>query len=109
MSKKKNTGGLVYSTNPDAYLPEEEEITETLPKEEQKLRVSIATKHRGGKIVTIVSGFIGNRDDLNHLGKQLKTKCGTGGTVKDGEIIIQGNEKEKVIGWLKDWGYKQTK
>lgn len=112
MSKNKNKagGGLVYSTNPD-FVPfqEEEEITETLPKNQQKLRVITDSKHRAGKLVTLVTGFVGNKDDLDDLGKTLKTKCGTGGSVKDNEILIQGNYKDKIIGWLKDLGYTGTK
>lgn len=112
MSKKKNENrrGLVYSTNPDAAIfNEEEQQVETLPKGKQKLHVLLETKHRAGKIVTIIIGFEGSDEDLEALGKQLKTKCGAGGTVKDGEIIIQGNYKDKVVTWLKDWGYGAVK
>lgn len=111
MSKKKNqNGGLVYSTDPHFNPPyEEEEIPETLSNEKQKLRVLTDSKHRAGKIVTLVTGFTGSEEALQALGKQLKTKCGTGGSIKDGEIIIQGNYKEKIIQWLKDWGYSGTK
>ena len=109
---KKNKGrndGLVYSTNQDYFDDYEEQSEETLPKEEQRLRVRIETKHRGGKIATVVDGFVGNNDDLKDLGKEIKTKCGTGGSAKDGQIIIQGDYKQKIIQWLKDWGYKDTK
>lgn len=109
---KKNKGradGLVYSTNQDYFDDFEEQSEGTLPKNEQKLRVRIETKHRGGKVATIVDGFIGDNDDLKDLGKELKTKCGTGGSAKDGLIIIQGDYKEKIIGWLRDWGYTLTK
>ena len=82
---------------------------ETLPKEKQKLRVKLDTRQRAGKVVTLIDGFIGTIDDIESLGKQLKTKCGAGGSVKDGFIIIQGDYKEKVITWLKDWGYTGTK
>jgi len=111
MSKKKNNlGGLVYSTNPELNNETEENQEDiTLPKEQQKLRVLLETKHRAGKIVTIVYGFIGAKAAMELLGKELKTKCGAGGSVKDGEIIIQGNYKDKVLNWLKDWGYRQTK
>ena len=113
MSKKKQgrSDGLVYSTNQNFYNDFEEESTgqETLPKEKQKLRVKLDTKQRAGKIVTIVENFVGTTDDLETLGKQLKTKCGTGGSVKEGLIIIQGNYREKIAGWLKEWGYSQTK
>ncbi len=110
---KKNKGradGLVYSTNQDYFDDfDEEQSEDTLPKNEQKLRVRIETKHRGGKVVTIVANFMGTDEDMKALGKELKTKCGTGGSVKDGEIIIQGDYKNKIITWLKDWGYVLTK
>jgi translation initiation factor 1 len=112
MAKNKgHFGGLVYSTNAD-YMNdqrEEEEITETAPKEKQKLRVKLDTKQRAGKVVTLVDGFAGKPEDLEALGKLLKTKCGAGGSAKDGLIMIQGDYKEKVIAWLKDWGYTGTK
>ena len=85
-----------------------EEI-ETLPKQQQKLRVSIEKNHRGGKTVTLVRNFTGTEDDMKELGKLLKTKCGVGGSVKDGEILIQGEFKEKIIELLKKEGYTQTK
>ena len=103
-------GGLVYSTNPNVKLEgEEAEAQETLPPKQQKLRIRLETKHRAGKAVTIVAGFIGNDDDLQILGKQLKNHCGTGGSAKDGEIIIQGDQREKVIKYLLTNGYSQTK
>ena len=82
---------------------------ETLPKEKQKLRIKLDSKQRAGKIVTLIEGFVGNNDDLEALGKQLKTKCGAGGSAKDGLIIVQGDYKEKIIAWLRDWGYVLTK
>ena len=101
---------IVYSTNPDfAYDTGEEAEAETLAKNQQKLRVRIEKNHRGGKTVTIVSGFIGSDADLKELGKLLKTKCGVGGTAKEGEVIIQGDFKEKVVELLKHEGYTQTK
>ena len=101
---------IVYSTNPDfQYSTYEKEEIETLPKQQQKLRVSIEKNHRGGKTVTIVKNFIGNEEDLKQLGRLLKTKCGVGGTVKEGEIIVQGEFKEKIIELLKKEGYTQTK
>ena len=113
MSKKHKgrPDGLVFSTNQDYYNDYQEEQTnaETLPKDKQKLRVKLDTKQRAGKVVTMVDGFVGTSDDLEALGKQLKTKCGTGGSVKDGFVMIQGDYKEKIIGWLKEWGYTQTK
>ncbi len=111
MAKQKNNpGGLVYSTNPDFQAaPETTDSVVTLPKEKQKLRVALDKKQRAGKVVTLVSGFAGKDDDLEALGKELKTKCGAGGSVKDGEILIQGDYREKVIGWLKGWGYTGVK
>ncbi len=98
-----------YSTNPDAMRPEEPEVPETLAPDRQKLRVSIERHHRGGKTVTLVKGFVGSDDALNDLAKQLKTRCGTGGSAKDGEIIIQGELKEKIVSFLLQLGYKNTK
>lgn len=98
-----------YSTNPDAMRPEEPEVPETLAPDRQKLRVSIERHHRGGKTVTLVKGFVGSDDDLADLAKQLKTRCGTGGSAKDGEIVIQGELKEKVVSLLQQFGYKNTK
>ncbi|MDY3267178.1 MAG: translation initiation factor [Phocaeicola sp.] len=101
---------IVYSTNPDfKYETDEEENTETLDKKQQKLRVSIEKKGRGGKTVTLITGFVGNDNDLKELGKLLKTRCGVGGSAKDGEIIIQGEFKQRIIDILKAEGYTQTK
>lgn len=111
---KKNKGrsdGLVYSTNQDYFddFEEQQDNEDTLRADQQKLKVKLDTKQRAGKVVTLVEGFVGTDDDLKDLGKQIKTKCGTGGSVKDGLIIIQGDYKEKITGWLKDWGYNRTK
>lgn len=108
MSKKKNSSnGIVYSTDPNFSYPEEpREEQDTLPPAQQQLRVKLDTKQRAGKTVTVVDGFIGKDDDLEKLGKELKTKCGTGGSVKDGFILIQGDYRDKVLKWLLDWGYK---
>lgn len=101
---------IVYSTNPDyQYITDEKEENETLPKQQQKLRVSIEKNHRGGKTVTIVKNFIGSDNDAKELGRLLKTKCGVGGSVKDGEILVQGDFKTKIIELLKNDGYTQTK
>ena len=109
MGKKKKIG-VVYSTNPDYdYSYDEHEEVETLDPQQQKLRVFIDRKMRKGKEVTIVEAFVGSEDDLKALGKTLKSKCGVGGSVKDGEIIIQGNQKEKVNKLLLDMGYTNTK
>ena len=114
MATKKNDWkerlNIVYSTNPDfQYSTDEMEENETLPKQQQQLRVSIEKNHRGGKTVTIVRNFIGTSDDMKELGKLLKTKCGVGGSTKEGEILIQGDFKEKVIEILKKEGYTQTR
>ena len=100
---------IVFSTNPDFNYNDSEPEVETLAPEKQKLRVSIERHHRGGKTVTLVRGFAGSEDDLQALGKQLKSKCGTGGSAKDGEIIIQGEMKDKVVAILQQLGYKNTK
>ncbi len=111
MSKKnKNLVNVVYSTNPNfQYQQHDEEEQDTLPVSQQKLYVSIDKKQRAGKEVTLVEGFIGTEDDLKDLGKILKSKCGVGGTVKDGEILIQGNFKDKIFDLLIKGGYTQTK
>jgi translation initiation factor 1 len=102
-------GGMVYSTNPN-YKPEETSPSEEkLSNSQQDLRVWLEKNHRGGKTATVVKGFIGNEDDLESLGKTLKTKCGTGGTAKDGEIIIQGDHREKIMTILSQLGYKAKK
>ena len=101
---------IVYSTNPDfSYETEEENMAETLPPQQQRLRVQLDRKNRGGKVVTLITGFVGNDDDLKDLGKMLKSKCGVGGSAKDGEIIGQGDSKQKVIVLLLKAGYTQTK
>jgi len=106
--KSKNTrADVVYSTNPDfQYNYEEDTAAETLPSRQQTLYVSIDKKQRAGKEVTLVEGFIGAEDDLKDLGKLLKNKCGVGGTVKDGEIIIQGNFRDKIMEILTKENYQ---
>lgn len=108
-SNKSNSSPLVYSTNPNYIPPSQEEAVITLAPAEQPLRVLLETKHRAGKTVTIVYGFEGNEDDMNALGKALKNHCGTGGSVKDGEIIIQGDHRQKVFQYLKQKGYTKAK
>ena len=111
MSKKKNfNSGIVYSTDP-AFKPEAEEQQEekTLEPAQQNLRLRLDTKHRSGKAVTLVENFVGTEEDLEKLGKQLKTFCGTGGSVKDREVIIQGDQREKIFQWLIKNGYRKTK
>ena len=103
-NKRKN---IVYSTNPDFNY--QEDFTEekvTLPAEKQKLYVSIDRKKRNGKEVTLIENFVGNEDDLKDLGKLLKNKCGVGGSVKNGEILIQGNFRDKIIKILNVEGFK---
>ncbi len=109
MSKKnnpRNAVGVVYSTNPDYdYQYDDAPQADTLPPAAQKLRVRMERSGRGGKTVTVVSGFIGTDDDLDELGRTLKTKCGVGGSVKDGLIIIQGDFRERVVALLQALGY----
>ena len=94
-------GGMVFSTNPDFEFLEEEEI-ETLPNEEQKLKVSLDRKKRKGKTVVLIENFVGKKEDLETLAKQLKNHCGVGGSAKDGEIIIRGEMLDKVKSFLKE-------
>ncbi len=114
MMKKKLSGlsslsGLVYSTDPNFNKKEPEAVIETHPNNDQVLRIRYETKHRGGKAVTLVTGFVGHPDALETLGKQLKTFCGSGGSVKEGEILVQGDHREKVLQWLLKQGYTKTK
>ncbi len=99
--------GVVYSTNPDfSFTEQEEESVETLEPSAQKLIVSIDRRNRGGKQVTLVTGFIGSEEDLAGLGRTLKVKCGVGGSAKNGEITIQGDFRDKVTEILRSMGYK---
>ncbi len=112
MSKKikPDARGFVYSTDPDfSFQAETNEKRETLPAAQQKLKIRLDAKHRAGKVVSLIEGFIGTNDDLENLGKQLKNVCGTGGSVKDNEIIIQGDQREKILQWLVKNGYKQSR
>lgn len=110
MSKNKNKVGVVYSTNPDyQYQYDESQMADTLPADRQKLRVRMERSGRGGKTVTIVDKFVGSDDDLETLAKALKTRCGVGGSAKDGLIIIQGDFRERIVALLQSMGYSQTK
>jgi len=113
MSKSKSSDkfGFVYSTDPNfSYNTEDNEgVENTLLPAEQKLRIKLDTKIKGGKTATIIDGFIGKEVDLEDLTKKIKTFCGTGGTAKDGIAIIQGDNREKVLQWLIKNGYKNTK
>ena len=110
MSDWKERLGMVYSTNPDfEYTTAQEEQTPTLPPQQQDLRVWVDRKHRGGKTVTLVKGFVGTDEDLTDLGRMLKSKCGVGGTAKDGEIIIQGDHRDRILELLSKAGYKCKK
>jgi translation initiation factor 1 len=111
MSKKnKGLQGIVYSTDPDfGYTYDDSEIQETPEPRLQDLRVQLDRKQRAGKAVTLVTGFAGKQDDLELLGKKLKQKCGVGGTAKDGEIIIQGDFRDKILALLLAEGYKAKK
>jgi translation initiation factor 1 len=105
MAKSKNN--IVYSTNPDYnYEYDEESTEETLAPNKQKLRVLLDKKQRKGKVVTLIEGFVGTPDDLKELGKILKSKCGGGGSAKDGEILIQGDHRDKIMELLKTEGYQ---
>jgi translation initiation factor 1 len=107
--KKPDNRGFVYSTDPNFHFKEQNESIETLPPAQQRLKIRLDTKRRAGKAVTLVEGFIGKDEDLQELGKKLKTFCGTGGSAKDGEIIIQGDQAEKVLHWLVKNSYLHTK
>jgi translation initiation factor 1 len=109
-NKKKSLsdlGGLVFSTG--GPLPKEEREEVEVPKNEQALRVWLEKNHRGGKIATVVKGFVGSESALSELGRTLKTKCGTGGSAKEGEIIIQGDHRDKVVLMLSEMGFPVKK
>lgn len=110
----RSKGGLVYSTGKETMASLLEGLSlrdeeETLPKEEQELRVRIERKGRKGKTVTLISGFVGQSADLEELGKALKARCGIGGSVKEGEVILQGELVERVVALLREMGYTRTR
>ena len=111
MSKKKlyNPDGIIYSTDPNFRVEEKTDKGSSLPAQEQLLVISLDARHRGGKVVTIIDGFEGTRNDREQLGKQLKSYCATGGSVKDDIIIVQGDNREKILQWLNKNGYKKAK
>jgi translation initiation factor 1 len=108
--KSNNRSGIVYSTDPSFQSDQTTSPTETtLPATDQLLKIRLETKHRAGKAVTLIEGFIGSQQDKDVLVKQLKNYCGTGGSSKDGEMLIQGDQREKVMLWLQKNGYIKTK
>ena len=110
MNDWKDRLNVVYSTNPDfKYENEDAQEAETLPNEKQQLRISLDKRNRKGKAVTLVTGFMGTVDDLEALGKLLKMKCGVGGSAKDGEIIVQGDFRKKVLEILQKEGYAKAR
>ena len=110
MKKKPNTIGFVYSTDPNFKPEVEQEIEEeTLLPNQQKLKIRLETKHRAGKAVSLIIGFIGTQLDKEEMVKKLKNHCGTGGSTKDGEMLIQGDQRDKILQWLLKNGYAQSK
>jgi translation initiation factor 1 len=111
MSKKNkpDTRGFVYSTDPNFSFEEEPNNRSDLAPAQQKLRIRLDTRQRAGKVVTLITGFIGKPEDAEELGKKLKNTCGSGGSAKDGEIIVQGDHRDKVLQWLLKNGYTAAK
>lgn len=110
MNDWKKRLNIVYSTNPDYhYSDDDNDAVDTLPKDKQMLRISLDKRNRKGKAVTLITGFEGSDDDLQDLGKLLKTKCGVGGSAKDGEMIVQGDNRQKVLDILQKEGYAKSR
>jgi len=112
MAKKKlpsGPGGIIFSTNPDFSFETGDSEQEALPPAQQKLRIHLDRKQRGGKVVTLIKGFLGPEEDMEALAKLLKSRCGVGGGAKDGEILIQGDHLDRVLAILLENGYSQTK
>jgi translation initiation factor 1 len=109
MKKKPDIRGFVYSTDPDFHFEEGKARSETLSPAHQELKIKLETKHRAGKTATIVQNFTGKIEDLEELGKKLKSFCGAGGSVKNSEIIIQGDHRKKVLDWLKKNNFSRSK
>jgi translation initiation factor 1 len=108
--QSKNRVNVVYSTNPEfLYQYDGQEEQATLPPAKQDLRVMLDKKNRSGKLVTLITGFVGTQDDLENLAKELKSKCGVGGSAKDGEILVQGDFRDKILQLLLQKGYKAKK
>lgn len=110
MAKNKSAGSaVIYSTDPGFKYQEDEKEKITLAAAMQPLKVKLETKQRAGKAVTLIQGFIGTAGDADELGKKLKSFCGTGGTVKESEILVQGDNRDKITGWLQKNGYKMAR
>ncbi|MFN8291294.1 MAG: translation initiation factor [Chitinophagaceae bacterium] len=111
MSKKNkpDSRGFVYSTDPGFSFQQEKNAAGTIPPAKQPLKIWLDSRHRAGKVVTLITGFIGLEEDLQELGRKLKSFCGTGGSAKEGEIIVQGDHREKVLQWLLKNGYTSAK
>jgi len=111
MPKKKlySPDGFIYSTNPDFKKEKKEDNISSLSVQDQLLRIKLDNKNRGGKVVTLIEGFSGSIKDLEKLGKELKSFCATGGSVKDDVIMVQGDNREKILQWLRKNDYLKAK
>ena len=107
--QKPDNRGIVYSTDPSFKPDEDHSAEQTLAPSAQKLKISLDKRHRAGKAVTLIEGFVGSEAALQELGKSLKTFCGTGGSAKDMEIIVQGDQRDKVLQWLMKNGYNKSR